>query len=780
MRNLLLLASLFVLLTAKAENSKNEADSTRNVVLSEIWITNDTISEKIKLDESPTSELDIKFIEKNRIEDIKNLSMNVPNFFMPDYGSRLTSAIYIRGIGSRINTPAVGMFVDDVPYIDKSAFDFNFYDIESIEILRGPQSIYSRNAMGGLIKINTRSPFNYQGTNLKLSAGNYNNYSASATHYHKINDKFAFSAGGFYKYNGGYFENTYLKKQSDWMHNGGGKIRAIVKPNEIIDIDLSLSYERNNQGGYAYAPYDKTTGKIGNIATNREGSYKRDLVNSYMRIDIKPENLKGTISSITGYQYLKDNMFMDQDFTPRDVYTIEQKQKIHTISQEFKYQGHFDILGQKNQFQTSVSGFYQSLNTDAPVTFHEDGVSMIQNMMDEAMASSPVKVVLTNPTMPIAGNYSTPRAGASISHIHKIYLCKEKLRISLGLRLDYEKMWIEHNTSSSMTAQAYMMGKPMGQPITMPVNIEGKEDDNYLKFIPKINIAYTLPTSSNNIIYGTVSRGYRSGGYNIQMFSDIVKDKLMNKPDMGGGRPSGKNGENSSYANIKDIIQYKPEQTWNYEIGTQINPWPNKLKAGIAVFYMQTTDQQISMFAPEGLGRMTVNSGKSRSIGTELSIDFNPIEGLIFNASYGYTNAKFTEYKTNEVIGNITKDIDYSGNYIPMAPQHTLYVGGNYRYKCDQQISLFDYVNFGLSYNGAGKIYFTEKNDVSQDFYGTLNANIGIEKKRFHLNIWFSNILDKDYKTFYFETIGETMKDKAGFFQQGKPFTFGINMKYSF
>ena len=80
---------------------------------------------------------------------IKHLTGLVPNFYMPDYGPRLTSAIYIRGIGSRINTPAVGLYVDNVPYLDKSAFDFNTYDIERIDVLRGPQStLYGRNAMG--------------------------------------------------------------------------------------------------------------------------------------------------------------------------------------------------------------------------------------------------------------------------------------------------------------------------------------------------------------------------------------------------------------------------------------------------------------------------------------------------------------------------------------------------------------------------------------------------------------------------------------------------------
>ena len=97
-----------------------------------------------------------------QVNSIKNLTALVPNIFIPDYGSRLTSAVYIRGIGSRINTPSVGLYVDNIPYIDKSAFDFNYSDIERIDVLRGPQgTLYGRNAMGGLIKVHTKSPFSY-------------------------------------------------------------------------------------------------------------------------------------------------------------------------------------------------------------------------------------------------------------------------------------------------------------------------------------------------------------------------------------------------------------------------------------------------------------------------------------------------------------------------------------------------------------------------------------------------------------------------------------------
>ncbi|MBQ1664541.1 MAG: TonB-dependent receptor plug domain-containing protein, partial [Bacteroidaceae bacterium] len=94
-----------------------------------------------------------------QINSLKTASQFVPNLFIPDYGSRLTSAIYIRGIGSRVNTPAVGLYVDDVAFKEKSAFDIAFNDVSRIEVLRGPQStLYGSNTMGGLIQVYSHSP----------------------------------------------------------------------------------------------------------------------------------------------------------------------------------------------------------------------------------------------------------------------------------------------------------------------------------------------------------------------------------------------------------------------------------------------------------------------------------------------------------------------------------------------------------------------------------------------------------------------------------------------
>ena len=74
-------------------------------------------------------------MQSGSVTSVKALSSLVPNLFIPDYGSKLTTSVYVRGIGSRINTPAVGLYVDNIPFIDKSAFDFNYSDIERIDVL---------------------------------------------------------------------------------------------------------------------------------------------------------------------------------------------------------------------------------------------------------------------------------------------------------------------------------------------------------------------------------------------------------------------------------------------------------------------------------------------------------------------------------------------------------------------------------------------------------------------------------------------------------------------
>ena len=790
-------ALLLLLFTfpAWADNSAPK-DTTKVVDIEEIVVIASP-KENTKLRQLPTS---VSLISKHdmqaqQITSLKNISNVVPNIFIPDYGSKLTSAVYIRGIGARINTPAVGLYVDNVPYIDKSAFDFNYYDIERIDILRGPQgTLYGRNTMGGLIKVHTRSPFTYQGTDVKLGAGTYNNYNASVTKYHRVNEKFAFSAGGFYQHEGGYFTNEATGKKIDPLDAGGGRVRAIWLPKSNLKFDLNIGYEYSDQGGYAYGAYDKATGNIAPVNYNDKSGYWRSLLNTSLNIEYQGNGY--TMSAVTGYQHFKDKMTLDQDFTPRSVYTMSQAQKLNAITEEITFKG----TSKGNwQWVAGAFGFYQALNTDGPVTFKADGMKMMEDMINKVFPPMPSMGLKLNESMLTTGKFKTPVASGALYHQSTFNnLFTKGLSLTVGLRLDYEKNYFTYNSETNIGYDYYLsMGKMKIDVPNLNTNIkfDGKTDNDYWQLLPKFALKYEF--SNQNNIYASVSRGYRSGGYNVQMFSDLttnslqgnmmkdtktkLKQVMMNDYHMSeaqvDGMLAGIKIPEEKLLSVEESTIYKPEYSWNYEIGSHLTLFDKKLWLDLAAFYMDTRDQQVARFANTGLGRVTVNAGKSRSIGAEVALRASITDAFSLNAAYGYTNAKFNDYRTNSK-NSEENDIDYSGNYVPLVPQNTLNVGGEY-------VIRFNYspikdITLNANYCGAGKIYYTESNYVSQNFYGTLNASVGVNFQNLNISVWGQNLLNKSYSTFYFETIGETMADKAGFMQKGKPIHFGVDVRYRF
>lgn len=801
-KNMMLALILLTTGTVWAEDLPK--DSLKIVDIEEVVVIA-TPKENRKLRDLPVAStiLSQENMRANQINSVKDLTSIVPNLFIPDYGSKLTTSIYIRGIGSRINTPSVGLYVDNIPYIDKSAFDFNYFDVERIDVLRGPQgTLYGRNTMGGLIRVYTKSPFTYQGTDIRMGAATYNDCHVSLTHYHRISDRFAFSTGGFYEHTGGFFENSARNNEKvDKSNAGGGRFRGIYLPKTNLKIDMTLSYEYSDQGGYPYfytgiTPSAKAKAEkdgkeltedradyIGKISYNDPSSYRRGLLNAGVNIEYQAQNF--ILSAVTGYQHLKDRMFLDQDFTEKDIFNLEQKQKINTISEEIILKAK---PGKRWQWATGAFGFYQWLHTTGPVLFKKEGVkTMIEDNANTAFAGLPpgvprMHMTIHNPTLSVGGTFDTPTLSAALYHqstFNDLFI--EGLSLTAGLRLDYEKMSMKYNSVS--TPVDFDFNLKMGPMISLNDNMQaptafiGKLSTDYVQLLPKFAIQYEWNKGNN--VYATISRGYRSGGYNIQMFSDLSQTG-MSRSMMNAIMESPKLGQNPTYGaifekmlgpripkepDVKTATTYKPEYSWNYEIGSHLTLWEGKLWVDLAAFYMNTRDQQLSQFAESGLGRITTNAGKSRSYGAEASLRASITKELSLNANYGYTYATFTDY--------VIKDKNYNGNYVPFVPKHTLNIGGEYAIICSPQ-SILDRVVFQANYNAVGRIYWTEQNDVSQSFYGTLNWRTNLEIGDAMISFWVRNFLNKDYAAFYFETMNK------GFMQKGHPTQFGIDIRCRF
>ncbi len=809
-KNLLLAMAICAASTAMADNINILPEDTTKVIDLEEVVVISSPKETGKMRQMPTSVslISQKEMQANRITSLKSVSNIVPNFFMPDYGSHLTSAMYIRGIGSRINTPAVGMYVDNIPYLDKSAFDFNFYDIERLDILRGPQgTLYGRNTMGGLVKVHTRSPFSYQGTDLKLSYGTKSNErSAALTHYHRISERFAFSAGGYYEGSDGFFTNSFLDKKVDERQSGGGRIRAIWFPSNDWKLDFNVSYDYTDEGGYPYYYTGILSGEedradlLGQISNNRESTYRRSLLNTGLNIEHQGEHF--VFNAVTGFQHLDDCMFMDQDFSPSDTYTLEQNQRINSISEEISIKSK---PGKNWQWTTGAFGFYQSMNVNSPVTFRKDGMAMLNGLLGSVIPGKievpmgPVMAMnilpslrITNTEMPIDGHFKTPQYNLALFHQSQFrnLFGAEGLSFTVGLRLDYEKMEMDYNTGTALDYTVGIKGEmiQMGEvireinmmpdtPLTVESRYQGKLSKDYVQLLPKFALQYDFNQNKSNV-YVSMSKGHRSGGYNFQMFSELLqsslrndmmrqsKDEIMAKvPESYVSMVADKFPEAGQNPDAQAAVEYKPEYTWNYELGTHLSLFGGKLQADLAAFYMSTKDQQISKMAESGLGRITVNAGESESYGVEASLIASLNRNLQLNANYGYTKATFVKYDGGE-------DQDYSGNYVSFVPMHTLNVGGSYSFFFDN--SWAESFTFGTNVTGAGEIYWTEANNAKQDFYATLNAYASLQTKNIQIDLWGRNLTNNRYTTFYFESMGR------GFEQISKPMQVGVDIRLHF
>ena len=565
------------------------------------------------------------------------------------------------------------------------------------------------------------------------------------------------------------------------MQAGGGRIRAIWFASDDWKFDFNVNYDYTDEGGYPY--YNKEN----QIAYNRESTYRRGLLNTGLNIEHQAENF--IFNAVTGFQHLNDRMHMDQDFSPSDTYTLEQKQRINSISEEITFKSK---PGKAWQWTTGLFGFYQNMNTNGPVIFYKDGINFLNTTIngyfpDLSQMGMSMNLGIKNENLNIPSTMDTPSWSTAVFHQSTFHLGNWEL--SAGLRLEYEKMQMDYNSHAS-TLFDYSLSSRM-----MPIELKdlkadyqaiGKLKNDYTQLLPKAAIKYNFDSKNN--LYASVSKGHRSGGYNVQMFSDIVQNGLQNsiKTSIKNGVGEKLNGFaqmgmpatvigmingmleqylTTSDINVAESTTYKPEYSWNYEIGTHLNLFNGKLQADFAAFYMDTQDQQIAKFAESGLGRITVNAGESESYGVEANLVASLNKNLQLNASYGYTEATFVKY-------NAGKDEDYSGNYVPFVPRHTMNIGGSYSFYFNNIWAKS--LTLGANATGAGKIYWTEANNASQDFYTSLNGYISLKTQSVQIDLWGRNLTDNEYTTFYFETMGR------GYEQRCKPLQVGVDVRLHF
>ena len=687
-------------------------------------------------------------IGRDRVVALGDLSQNVPNLHIPDYGSRMTSSIYVRGLGARIDQPVVGLNIDNVPVMNKDNFDTELAEVERIEVLRGPQStLYGRNTMGGVINIYTLSPLDWQGVRLTAEYGSGDSYRFRASLYEKLAPGLGTAVSGYYTRAGGFFENLATGRKCDWERFGGGRWRTQWRNGKGLRLDNSLSFSVLEQGGYPYAYAGEeivrdgqTVIRPGEIRYNDPSGYRRTTLSD--GLTLRYDAAAFSVSSITSYQYSDDAMTLDQDFLPLDYFTLTQRKREYGLTQDFVARG---LKKTALTWLGGLFGFYKHNDMYAPVTFGDMG---IRSLIEEHRNAS-------NPDYPIAwdtrqftlgSDFTIPTYGLAAYGQAEYRL--GNFTLTGGLRLDYEHSTLRYPSRCATGYSILHDGQVYGH-VPVDIDQQGRLTRHFLELLPKVAVSYRA--SEQVSLYASWTKGYKAGGFNTQMFSDVLQQRLMNIMGIG-----------SAY-DVDQIVGYKPEKSWNYEAGTHLDLLGHRLRLDASLFWIECRDQQLTMF-PDGTttGRIMTNAGRTRSVGGEFQADYRPTDRLLFRASYGYTRARFRHFNNGQA--------DFAGKTIPYAPSNTLFLQAQHTFPLSREASL----DIEAHTTGTGKIYWNEANTLRQPFYMQLGASATLGWRDFQAQLWGENLTGTRFDTFYF------MSMRNEFLQRGRPWRIGITLRYNF
>lgn len=712
------------------------------LALDEVSVT--SIKQGTAVDQQPVASTTVREPEIRRLNIVtmKDVSAIAPNFYIPSYGSRMTSSVYVRGIGARIDQPVVGLNVDNMPFLNKDNYDFDLTDIERIEVLRGPQStLYGRNTMGGQVNIYTLSPMRWQGWRLLADAATGPSGHVAAGWYHKMSSRLAMSVSANMGADRGNFTNGYNGRPVGSERNAALRWKTVARPAAGWSLENIAALQWGDQSGYPYA-YEPT----GEISYNDTTSYRRTSLSD--GLTVRWTGSRVSVSSITSVQLLDDRMTLDQDFLPLDYFTLVQDRREWALTQDFVARGsvggHYSWIG-------GLFGFIRHTRMNAPVTFKNYGIThLIEDKLNDVNPDYPVR--WDDREFVLGSDFTYPVRGAAL--YHQSSWTAGDFTVTGGLRLDYEHASLDYRseTHTSYTIERRMPDGTL-EPFShhrIDIDDGGRLSRSFVQLLPKVSLTWRIPSKRNSDVFVSVAKGYKSGGFNTQMFSDVLQQRIMNLFGVG-----------MTY-DTDDIVSYKPEKSWNYEAGAHFECAGGKVLSDVAVFYIDCRDQQMTMF-PDGTttGRITTNAGRTRSAGAEIAVKYRPVREWLINLSYGFTDARFVRFDNGRT--------DYAGKRVPYAPRNTLFAGLTWSRTMPNR--WIDGVEISANVRGIGSVCWDEENTSRQPFYALPGLSATVTHGVVSLKLWCDNVTDTRYDVFSFMSVGNR------FVQRGTPREAGLTVR---
>lgn len=644
------------------------------MALEEITVTAQKRTESLQDVPIQVSAFSAERIEAAGIRNTQSFVDLVPNMSLDDSFTYLNTFVVVRGVTQINNADApIAIVVDGVPQNNQKQFKMNLFDVERIEVLKGPQgALYGRNAIGGAVNIVTKQPTNeFEGfANASYGNGDAIEFSGGVSG-PVIEDKVLFRLAGSYKEDNGRITNTFRDEKSDYVdhdYSVRGKVKVLAS--DRLTLDFRGSYQDFDAGGL----YDSAI--FTPNASNQIVQPRQDVIGNTFG-NIKELTFKfdyemdfATLTGITGYTDVKEYNRGDLDFTNLEINpggflgvlgpVIQgQNQDIEMLSQELR------LVSSSDQSLRWIVGAYY-IHTDRSLLTR--AVIDIDNTLEQ----------FDDPALRIINQTEDNSNDAYALFAQFDYDITDQLTLSGALRYDEDKRKQTDLASLAVRQQTFD------------------------SIQPKATLTYNV--DDDRLVYATYSKGFRSGGFNAPLVS---------------------------------IPQFDKEELDNFEAGFKSSWLGNRLVLNGAVYLQKVDDFQYFFLEVATGSQVITNVDSVDIFGVELEMQALVAEGLEVFGAIGTTDTKvkelglFPQFVGNKTPKNTTWTLNAGFQYnFPVSDTLNAMIRADYEHRGKKYWSLdnlafqkpVDLINarVGIEADNWG-LYVWGRNLTNEEYYADYN-----------------------------------------------------------
>jgi iron complex outermembrane receptor protein len=649
-------------------------------------------------------------LERASVREVGDLTQLTPSL---QFGTRSTNVfIAVRGIGQAGqdigSQSGVTVALDGVPLLNHFMMNPSFLDVERVEVLRGPQgTIAGRNATGGAINVYSTAPTTGTEGDLSLTAGNYSRLGVKGYFNTSLSDQLSARLSFQREEAEGWLKNAFIGKRNDDTDLTEVRGQLLYKPTEALSVRALVDYTHDRSDPSFAMILGRADPNLPTVTELPSYPYPRNNVSDLTFYFNEPnhrdvKDLRATViakwdlnsdvslASTTGYiKHDIDLTDVDVDATPAPT-------------------ARFDLIGLYAEQETQEFTLTANLSDRSDLVagaFYMHGDSSEPLYLSLASFKNYL-VYLPEETLDSYAAYAQFR-----------YSLTDKLRATFGGRYTTDVKSYEERSS--------VAGTPLFH----------ADRGTFRAFTPRFVLDYT--PSDDTLIYGSISRGFKSGGFNT--LGDVTMP----------------------------VNKFNPEYVWNYEIGLKAMMFDRKLRMGLTGFYSDYTNLQQTVFRLNDATQVRFprveNSSQATIKGLELEADATPVRGLRLSGAVTYLDAKFGFFCNNDPLypnlptaascvgagrdGQALPPgaIQLQDNRLTQAPEWQFNTSAQYSFPLSDRLELTARVD----YKWQSRVYFDIYNNPqnSQPAYGLLNASVqvGAQDKAWSLMAWVRNATDERY-----------------------------------